>query len=140
MATLIRAGTSGYSFKEWRGHFYPEDVPQDQWLNFYASQLPTVEINNTFYRMPKTHVVEAWRDAVPDDFTFVIKASRRITHIKRLNDVAEPVEFLIRATDLLGDKLGAVLFRVGGDFAQIHGHFLVRVVNRISFPTVHHRH
>ena len=112
MATNIRAGTSGYSYKEWRGHFYPEDVPQDQWLHYYAQQLPTVEINNTFYRMPKTHVVEAWRDAVPENFRFVIKATRRITHIKRLNDVAEPTEFLLRATNILGDKLGAVLFQL----------------------------
>lgn len=111
MAINIRAGTSGYSYKEWRGHFYPEDIPQDQWLNYYANQLPTVEINNTFYRMPKTHVVEAWRDAVPDDFRFVIKATRRITHIKRLNDVAEPTEFLLKATNILGEKLGAVLFQ-----------------------------
>ena len=111
MSQIIRAGTSGYSYKEWKGHFYPEDVPQDQWLHYYSRQLPTVEINNSFYRMPKTHVVEAWRDAVPDDFRFVIKATRRITHIKRLNDVAEPTEFLLRATNTLGQKLGAVLFQ-----------------------------
>ncbi|NKB97026.1 MAG: DUF72 domain-containing protein [Pseudomonadales bacterium] len=111
MDTIIRAGTSGFSYKEWRGHFYPEDLPQDQWLTYYADQLPTVEINNTFYRMPKSHVVEAWRNAVPDNFRFVIKASRRITHIKRLNDAAEPTEFLLKATSLLGDKLGAVLFQ-----------------------------
>ena len=109
---MIRAGTSGFSYKEWKGHFYPEDVPQDQWLNYYAGQLPTVEINNTFYRMPKTHVVEAWRDAVPDEFRFVIKATRRITHIKRLNDVAEPTEYLLRAANTLGHKLGAVLFQL----------------------------
>ena len=108
----IYAGTSGYSFKEWRGSFYPEDLAQDQWLTYYADQLPVVEINNTFYRMPKAHVVEAWRDAVHDEFKFIIKASRRITHIGRLKNIDEPLGYLLQRVELLGDKLGAVLFQL----------------------------
>ncbi len=116
MTVHIRAGTSGYSYKEWRGSFYPEDLGPDEWLSYYASQLPAVEINNTFYRMPKTHVVEGWRDAVPDDFRFVLKASRRITHMKRLKDAEEPLGYLVDKARILGDKLGAVLFQLPPNF------------------------
>jgi uncharacterized protein YecE (DUF72 family) len=112
MATVFRAGTSGYSYKEWRGPFYPEDLSPDEWLGYYASKLPAVEINNTFYRMPRTHVVETWRDSVPDSFRFVIKASRRITHQGRLKNVAEPLGYLLQRTELLGERLGAVLFQL----------------------------
>ena len=112
MDKKIRAGTSGYSYKEWRGSFYPEALGQDDWLSFYASKLPAVEINNTFYRMPKEHVVAAWRDAVPDGFKFVIKASRRITHQSRLKNTEEATGYLIKRAHVLGDKLGAVLFQL----------------------------
>ncbi|TNF88090.1 MAG: DUF72 domain-containing protein [Gammaproteobacteria bacterium] len=108
----IRAGTSGYSYKEWRGAFYPSELHSDEWLSYYASRLPAVEINNTFYRMPRSHVVETWRDSVPDDFRFVIKASRRITHQKRLKDVEEPMGFLLGRAEILGGKLGALLFQL----------------------------
>jgi len=110
--TRIRAGTSGYSYKEWRGTFYPPAVHQDEWLSYYSSRLPTVEINNTFYRMPRKHVVETWRDSVPDSFRFVIKASRRITHQSRLNNAEESTAYLLERADLLGDKLGAILFQL----------------------------
>lgn len=112
MTVNLRAGTSGYSYKEWRGAFYPEDLPQEEWLSYYATQLPSVEINNTFYRMPKEHVVATWRDAVPDDFRFVLKASRRITHQHRLHDVEEATGYLVKRARVLGDKLGAVLFQL----------------------------
>ncbi|MGD8832073.1 MAG: DUF72 domain-containing protein [Pseudomonadales bacterium] len=112
MTMEVRAGTSGYSYKEWRGRFYPPDVPQDEWLGYYAERLPTVEINNTFYRMPRTHVVQTWRDTVPGTFRFVIKASRRITHQKRLHDVSEPLGFLLNRAEILGEKLGALLFQL----------------------------
>ncbi|MEM8766882.1 MAG: DUF72 domain-containing protein [Pseudomonadota bacterium] len=108
----VLAGTSGYSYKEWRGVFYPEQSQPDEWLELYGSRLPTVEINNTFYRMPRSHVVETWRDSVPEDFRFVIKASRRITHQKRLKDADEPVGILLKQTSLLGEKLGALLFQL----------------------------
>lgn len=112
MATEILAGTSGYSYKGWKGVFYPEDLPQDQWLNYYGQQLPSVEINNTFYRMPREHVVQAWHDAVPQHFQFVIKASRRITHQSRLKDTDEATGYLLKRAAVLGDKLGAVLFQL----------------------------
>ena len=106
------AGTSGYSYKEWKGVFYPEDLPSDEMLAYYAGRLPAVEINNTFYRMPRASVLEHWAATVPDDFRFVIKAPRRITHQQRLNDAEEPVGFLVRALDGLNGKLGAVLFQL----------------------------
>jgi len=106
------AGTSGYSYKEWKGVFYPEDLPAEQMLAYYAGQLPTVEINNTFYRMPRTSVLEHWASVVPDHFRFVIKASRRITHQHRLKDAGEPVRYLVDALGALNGKLGAVLFQL----------------------------
>lgn len=106
------AGTSGYSYKEWKGLFYPADLPNEAMLGFYAERLPTVEINNTFYRMPKRSVVQSWADAVPADFRFSIKASQRITHQKRLKDCAELVTILAEQLEPLGDKLGAVLFQL----------------------------
>jgi uncharacterized protein YecE (DUF72 family) len=112
MTTESRAGTSGYSYKEWRGVFYPPDIHQDQWLSYYASRLPAVEINNTFYRMPRKHVVETWRDSVPESFRFVIKASRRITHQSRLNNAEESTAYLIDRAMVLGERLGAVLFQL----------------------------
>lgn len=112
MATKILAGTSGYGYKGWRGTFYPDDLAKDKWLSFYAGELPTVEINNTFYRMPKEHVVASWRDAVPDSFRFVIKASRRITHQSRLKNAEESTGYLIKRVRVFGAKLGAVLFQL----------------------------
>ncbi|MDX1569707.1 MAG: DUF72 domain-containing protein [Xanthomonadales bacterium] len=106
------AGTSGFSYDEWKGVFYPEDLPADARLAYYAEQLPAVEINNTFYRMPKRSVLEKWREAVPPGFRFSIKASRRITHQKKLQDIAEPMGYLARNLETLGDRLGVVLFQL----------------------------
>ena len=113
-APRILAGASGYSFKEWKGAFYPDTLKAEEMLAFYASHLPTVEINNTFYRMPKTSVLEAWAGQVPAGFRFAIKASRRITHIARLKTetAAEPVGYLYRGLASLGDKRGPVLFQL----------------------------
>jgi len=108
----IRAGTSGYSYKEWKGAFYPEKLPAAQMLAFYAERLPCVEINNTFYRMPKRSVLEAWAAQVPESFRFVVKASRRITHFKRLKEVDEELGFLLGNLEVLGPRLGAVLFQL----------------------------
>ena len=106
------AGTSGYSYKEWKGSFYPEDIAAAKMLDYYASKLPAVEINNTFYRMPKAEVLETWRDAVPERFRFAIKASRRITHQAKLVDCADAVGHLANTLQTLGDKLGCVLFQL----------------------------
>ncbi|MYA16984.1 MAG: DUF72 domain-containing protein [Gammaproteobacteria bacterium] len=106
------AGTSGYSYKEWKGSFYPDDLAAGDMLAFYASKLPAVEINNTFYRMPKRSVLGTWRDSVPMSFRFSIKASRRITHQSRLTNCEEAVEFLATGLETLGEKLGCVLFQL----------------------------
>ena len=106
------AGTSGYSYKAWKGSFYPEDIAAGDMLKHYASQLPAVEINNTFYRLPRRHVLAAWHDAVPADFRFAIKASRRITHQAKLADCEDAVQYLTTNLEALGDKLGCVLFQL----------------------------
>ncbi len=109
----LRAGTSGYSYKEWKGPFYPEKTKPADMLGYYAERLGTVEINNTFYRLPKRSVLESWRDQVGAGFRFSIKASRRITHFKRLKEEAsEPLAFLLENLEVLGDHLGVVLFQL----------------------------
>lgn len=109
----LHAGTSGYAFKEWKGTFYPDDLKDDAMLGYYASKFRTVEINNTFYRLPKEHVLIDWASRVPDGFTFAIKASQRITHHARLKpECASAVEFLLKNTTSLGDKLGPILFQL----------------------------
>ncbi len=109
---LLRAGTSGFSYAAWKGPFYPEDAKDADLLALYAHRLPTVEINNTFYRMPRTNVVERWAADVPDGFSFVIKASQRITHRARLKDAGDSVAYLFDALEPLGTKLGPVLFQL----------------------------
>src|SRR2546430_13615203 len=88
----LHVGTSGYSYKEWKGNFYPEDLPAKEMLSYYSRRLLAVEINNTFYRLPQAAMIENWRAQVPDEFRFSIKATQRITHIKRLNNVAEETD------------------------------------------------
>lgn len=112
----FHVGTSGYSYKEWKGHFYPEDLPANEMLHYYGSLLPSVEINNTFYRMPRTHVLETWAEQVPDGFRFSVKASQRITHHKRLSNADDEVEYLITTLKALGSKLGVVLFQLPPNF------------------------
>ncbi len=108
----LYCGTSGFSFKEWKGSFYPEKLASKEMLSFYARQLPTVEINNTFYRMPKRNVVEGWAGQVPDTFRFAVKASRRITHFKQLADCEEEAGYLFDLLGALGKRLGVVLFQL----------------------------
>jgi uncharacterized protein YecE (DUF72 family) len=112
--TRLLAGASGYSFKEWKGIFYPERIKPEEMLPFYCGRLPTVEINNTFYRMPKATVLESWAKTAPDGFRFAIKASRRITHMARLkaDSSVESVEYLYRNLQSLGDRRGPVLFQL----------------------------
>lgn len=114
----LRVGTSGFSYKPWKGVFYPEDLPNDRMLEYYASQLPAVEIDNTFYRMPKREVLETWRTSTPESFRFTIKASRRITHFKRLKETEDVMGFLLGNLEVLGDKLGAVLFQLPPNFPK----------------------
>lgn len=109
----ILAGTSGWQYKEWKGSFYPENMSTDGMLEYYAARFSTVEVNNTFYRMPKESVLRAWAEAVPEGFTFVLKASQRITHYARLRDEAlDPLNYLLRAAASLGNRLGPLLFQL----------------------------
>ena len=105
-------GTSGYSYKEWKGNFYPEDLPAKEMLSYYSRRLPAVEINNTFYRLPQPSMIENWKEQVPESFRFSIKATQRITHIKRLKNCAEETKYLMETAALLGEKLGVVLFQL----------------------------
>ncbi|HWH81182.1 MAG TPA: DUF72 domain-containing protein [Burkholderiaceae bacterium] len=108
------AGASGYAFKEWKGSFYPEKIAPEAMLAWYAERLPTVEINNTFYQMPKVTVLEHWAHATPEAFRFAIKASRRITHEARLaaDKAADSVAYLYKNLEALGPKRGPVLFQL----------------------------
>ena len=108
----VLVGTSGYSYKEWKGTFYPEDLPAAKMLPFYATQLKTVEINNTFYRMPEPKMLGKWAGEVPDDFVFVLKAPQRITHQKRLAGAEDDVRYFFETAAELGPKLGPVLFQL----------------------------
>ena len=105
-------GTSGYSYKEWKGIFYPEDLPAKEMLAYYARRLPAVEINNTFYRLPQATMIENWRDQVPAEFRFSIKATQRITHIKRLKNCVEETKYLLETAALMKERLGVVLFQL----------------------------
>src|SRR5687767_12674061 len=108
----LLAGTSGYSYKEWLGHFYPEKLPANAMLRYYAERFTTVEINNTFYRMPDETMLARWKDEVPASFAFTLKAPRRITHDKRLREAEADVAEFLRRAHALGDKLGVVLFQL----------------------------
>src|SRR5437588_158460 len=108
----LYVGTSGYSYKEWKGTFYPEDLPDKQMLRFYGERFRSVEINNTFYRMPKESVLESWAGEVPADFKFVLKASQRITHMQRLKGTDDSVAYLLKVARALKERLGPLLFQL----------------------------
>lgn len=114
----VRVGTSGYAYKEWRGSFYPDALPADGFLPYYASRFDTVELNNTFYRMPTAKGIAAWAAAVPEGFSFVLKASQKITHYGRLHGVDDAVHYLCATALALGPKLGALLFQLPPNFKQ----------------------
>ena len=118
MSVQVRIGTSGYSYAEWKGNFYPEKMAAKDMLRFYAERFPTVEINNTFYRMPKEALLQGWAEQVPESFTFVIKASKRITHDKRLKECGELLTYLFGVTSTLGSRLGPLLFQLPPNFKK----------------------
>jgi uncharacterized protein YecE (DUF72 family) len=111
-----RVGCSGWNYRSWKGRFYPERLPAAQWLRFYAQHFDTVEVNNTFYRLPESPTFEAWRAQTPDGFLMAVKASRFLTHMKRLRDPAEPLERLFTRAGVLGDRLGPVLYQLPANF------------------------
>jgi uncharacterized protein YecE (DUF72 family) len=109
------AGTSGWQYRDWRGAFYPPGVPQRRWLEYYAQQFATVENNGTFYRLPARETFASWRERVTADFVMTVKASRYLTHVRRLRDPAQPVRRLLDAAAGLGDRLGPVLLQLPPD-------------------------
>jgi uncharacterized protein YecE (DUF72 family) len=111
-------GTSGFGYKEWRGKFYPERFPAKEMLRFYASRFAAVEINNSFYRLPKEAVLKSWVEQVPAEFRFVLKAPRKITHIKRLKDTGAEVEDLFSLAMALGSSQGPFLFQLPPNFKK----------------------
>lgn len=114
----LYVGTSGYSYKEWKGNFYPPDLPAGMMLHYYGEHFGAVEINNTFYRMPKASVLQAWAAEVPGSFKFVLKAPRRITHFQRLRDVDDSVSYLLDVAGTLGERLGPLLFQLPPDMKK----------------------
>ena len=105
-------GTSGFSYKEWKGPFYPDDLPASRMLDYYSSRLPAVEINNTFYRLPRAEMLAKWRETVPDGFRFVLKASQRITHKHRLEGAQDAVRYLVETSQHLGSRRGPFLIQL----------------------------
>jgi len=114
----VYIGTSGYAYKEWKGRFYPEKISPKEMLRFYSGRLKTVEINNTFYRMPKESVLTSWAGQVPDGFVFAVKAPQVITHLKRLTNVLDETDYLFRTLSVLDRKLGPVLFQFPKSFRK----------------------
>lgn len=105
-------GTSGWQYRDWRGRLYPDRLPQGRWLEHYGAAFSTVEVNNAFYRLPEKSVFEGWRSRTPDDFCMAVKASRFLTHIKRLRDPEEPVSRLLERVAGVGGKLGPILLQL----------------------------
>jgi uncharacterized protein YecE (DUF72 family) len=108
----LYVGTSGYSYKEWKGSFYPEKIPAKDMLRYYSERLSTVEINATFYRMPQPSMLENWKEQVPGTFRFSLKASQRITHFKRLKETDAETKYFLETAAVLGDQLGVILFQL----------------------------
>jgi uncharacterized protein YecE (DUF72 family) len=112
MGTCCRIGTSGWVYPHWSEVFYPENIPQSQWLNYYAKSFNTVEINYSFYHLPSEAAFDHWRKQAPEGFTYAVKANRYLTHFKKLKDVDEPLERFISGARMLKDKLGPILWQL----------------------------
>lgn len=108
----VHIGTSGWVYNHWRGVFYPKDLPQTKWFSFYAHEFDTVEINNSFYRLPNAEVFEAWRRQAPGGFLYAVKASRYLTHMKKLKDPEDPLLRFFERADRLANTLGPVLYQL----------------------------
>jgi uncharacterized protein YecE (DUF72 family) len=125
LSRRARIGCSGWQYKHWRGRFYPADVVQREWLSYYASQFDTVEINNSFYKLPEASTFAQWRRRVPAGFLYAVKASRFLTHMKRLKAPAGPLNRLFSRARSLGDALGPVLYQLPSHWAvdidRLHG-------------------
>jgi len=132
-ANPILVGTSGFAYKEWKGVFYPDDLPAKKYLSYYAEHFRTTEINNTFYRMPTVKLCEGWYAEVPDDFSFTLKLSQRITHFKRLKNVESEMDFFLESAAGLKEKLGPILVQLPPNFKKdlvVLGEFLAKFATR----------
>ena len=125
---MLYVGTSGYSYKEWKGSFYPATIPAKDMLSYYASRLQAVELNNTFYRLPQKSIIESWKSHVPDNFRFTMKASQLITHFKKLKDATNETRLMLKRFEAFKDRMGAVLFRLPPD--------MKKDINRQAFGVV----
>jgi uncharacterized protein YecE (DUF72 family) len=134
MAATIRIGASGFSYKEWLGHFYPPKLPGTKMLTYYSERLPTVEINYTFRAMPRPAMLEGWAAKTPGHFRFALKAPQRITHFARLRGTAETLDYFVETTQALGERLGPVLFQLPPDLSRddaLLGDFIAQINQRI---------
>ncbi len=132
----IHIGTSGWSYDHWKGPFYPENLPNDQMLDYYIQHFQTLEINNSFYQLPRKSTLEQWRDAAPESFVFTAKASRYITHMKKLKDSEESVSIFLDRISMLEDKLGPILFQLPPHWrfnAKRLGNFLRNLSNEFRY-------
>jgi uncharacterized protein YecE (DUF72 family) len=111
-------GTSGFQYAEWKGKFYPEDMPAAKMLAFYAGHFPTTEVNYTFHRIPSAKTIENWKQQTPGDFRFTLKAPQKVTHYARLRDCADTIRYFYDVASALGDKLGPVLFQLPPNFKK----------------------
>jgi uncharacterized protein YecE (DUF72 family) len=112
----IRIGCSGWNYRHWRERFYPKGLPQRRWFEFYAQHFDTVEINNSFYRLPKAETFAAWREQAPPGFCYAVKANRFLTQAKKLKDCAEPLQRMMAPFCALGDRLGPILYQLPPHF------------------------
>ncbi len=112
----VHIGTCGWQYRDWHGRFYPAELPQREWLEHYAARFQTVEVDNTFYRLPAAEVFAAWRERTPADFCLALKTSRYLTHVKRLREPAAPVELFMERATRLGGKLGPLLIQLPPTF------------------------
>lgn len=117
-ANQILVGTSGFAYKEWKGSFYPNDLPAKKFLSYYAGQFRTTEINNTFYRMPTAKLCEGWYAEVPDGFSFTLKVSQRITHFKRLKNIDDDMAYFLESAAGLKEKLGPLLVQLPPNYKK----------------------
>ena len=128
-------GCSGWNYKSWRGRFYPRELPPSRWLEYYTQVFDTVEVNGTFYRLPEAPTFRAWREQTPPSFVMAVKASRFLTHMKRLRNPGEPLERLLSRAAELGPRLGPVLYQLPPslrlDLARLE-HFLKALPRRVA--------
>jgi uncharacterized protein YecE (DUF72 family) len=136
MKAQCRIGTSGWVYKHWQGLFYPSDLRQQDWYSFYAAHFDTVEINYSFYRLPSEKSFNRWQEQAPSGFIYTLKANRFLTHIKRLEDIKEPLQTFLSRTRLLGDRLGPILWQLPPRFPPDEG-LLETFAASLPFDLIH---